>query len=169
MAGLSRVKWDAEDKNSALPPLPSTAGAKVETPTAGESVAEQAASLGDVTDIYGGGDEDEDTYVDIGTLLDLDLGDDSDVDVDEEESDDVFLNRQGRGPWISPHGMHASCIPSGTIAALHCATSYAHTTQFSEIDDSFCVHMYERDVRLAPAPKHACMHAATSLRMAILS
>ena len=112
MAGLSRVKWDAEDKNSALPPLPSTAGAKVETPTAGESVAEQAASLCDVTDVYGGGDEDEDTYVDIGTLLDLDLGDDSDVDVDEEESDDVFLNRQARGPWISPHGMHASCIPS---------------------------------------------------------
>jgi hypothetical protein len=118
MAGLSRVKWDAEDKNTALPPLPSTAGAKVETPTAGESVAEQAAGLGDVTDICGGGDEDEDTYVDIGTLLDLDLGDDSDVDVDEEESDDVFLNRQARGPWISPHGMHVSCIPSDSSFAL---------------------------------------------------
>lgn len=92
MAGLSRVKWEAEDKNSALPPLPSVASG--ETSVAGgattDGSAESGGGGGDVVDMYG---ESDYISLDIGTLLDLDIGDDSDIDVDEEESDDLFLNR----------------------------------------------------------------------------
>lgn len=86
MAGLSRVKWEAEDKNSALPPLPSVASGD----TSSTNASAESGGGGDVVDIYG---ESDYVSLDIGTLLDLDIGDDSDIDVDEEESDDLFLNR----------------------------------------------------------------------------